>query len=150
MVPTYAQENLQPNALALKAKRTKRQVKKPEAVRSAVAAPSAPAAPSAAAAATPAPASEQAVLMMPQRKQSRPAEGGPRAVRGWWEPEQRQRKVVSPTLQKMCESHARYVERAQKAQSRGASGLQQWTSAAELHCLKALDAAVIDADAPCW
>ena len=140
-----AQENLQPNAMALKAKRTKRQVKKPEAARSSEAAPAAPAAPSATVAT--AVAGEQAVLMMPQRKQSRLGEGEQRAVRGWWEPEERQRKVVSPTLQKMCESHARYVARAQKAQTRGTSCLQKWTSAAEIQCLKALDATVIDADA---
>ena len=78
---------------------------------------------------------EQSRLMMPQRKLARLGECEERAMRrcGEMELETRQRKVVSPPLQKMCQVHAGY--RSRQGSKLASSGLLAGVTAAELNCL---------------
>ena len=88
---------------------------------------------------------EQLDLMLPQRKQARLGECELRAMSrcGEMEHNTRQRKVVSPPLQKMREAHALYRTR-QQSSGLAPSGLKAGCTAAELECLADMDAHHID------
>ncbi|KAL1507960.1 hypothetical protein AB1Y20_007564 [Prymnesium parvum] len=86
---------------------------------------------------------EQTTLSMPQRKNLNLADGDKQAGSAL-EVDKQKHKVVSPELQKMCQRHARYMERSKKASTRGRSGLKVSTSAKEIECLSSLDATSFD------